>query len=37
MIEALATWRPRALSVLRIVTGLIIIQHGMAKLIGFPT
>jgi putative oxidoreductase len=36
MIEALAAWRPRALSVLRIVTGLMIIQHGMAKLIGFP-
>ena len=36
MIEALAAWRPRALSVLRIVTGLMIIQHGMAKLLGFP-
>ena len=36
MTEALAAWTPRALSVLRIVTGLLIIQHGMAKIIGFP-
>ena len=36
MTEALAAWAPRALSVLRIITGLMIIQHGMAKLIGFP-
>jgi putative oxidoreductase len=36
MTEALAAWTPRALSLLRIITGLIIIQHGMAKLIGFP-
>lgn len=31
-----AAWAPRALSVLRIVAGLMIIQHGMGKLIGFP-
>jgi putative oxidoreductase len=36
MTEALAAWAPRALSLLRIVTGLLIIQHGMGKLIGFP-
>ena len=36
MIEALAAWTPRALSLLRIITGLLIIQHGMAKIIGFP-
>jgi putative oxidoreductase len=36
MTEAAAAWPPRALSVLRIVTGLLIIQHGMAKVIGFP-
>jgi len=36
MIETLAAWAPRALSVLRIITGLMIVQHGMAKLIGFP-
>ena len=36
MIDALAAWKPRALSVLRIVAGLLIIQHGMAKYFGFP-
>jgi putative oxidoreductase len=36
MIETMAAWAPRALSVLRIITGLMIIEHGMAKLIGFP-
>src|SRR4030081_781795 len=36
MREALAAWTPRALSILRIITGLLIIQHGMAKIIGFP-
>src|SRR5512140_1104024 len=36
MIETIAAWRPQALSLLRIVTGLLIIQHGMAKIIGFP-
>ena len=34
--ETMAAWTPRALSVLRIISGLMIIQHGMAKLIGFP-
>ena len=36
MTEALAAWTPRALSILRIITGLLIIQHGMGKLLGFP-
>lgn len=36
MTEALAAWTPRVLSILRIVTGLLILQHGMAKIIGFP-
>ena len=36
MIEALAAWSPRALSLLRIITGLMIVQHGMGKIIGFP-
>ena len=36
MMETMAAWAPRALSVLRIITGLMIIEHGMAKLIGFP-
>ena len=36
MTEAPAAWRPRALSVLRFITGLLIIQHGMGKIIHFP-
>ena len=36
MLESLAAHAPRALSVLRIITGLLIIQHGMGKIIGFP-
>jgi putative oxidoreductase len=36
MNDTLAAWTPRALSILRIITGLLIIQHGMAKIIGFP-
>jgi putative oxidoreductase len=36
MNETMGAWTPRVLSVLRIVTGLLIIQHGMAKIIGFP-
>jgi putative oxidoreductase len=34
--ETIESWTPRALSVLRIITGLLIIQHGMGKLLGFP-
>jgi putative oxidoreductase len=36
MFENIAAWTPRALSVLRIVTGLMIVEHGLAKHIGFP-
>ena len=36
MTEALAAWRPRALSVLRFIAGLLIIQHGMGKIFHFP-
>src|SRR3954467_8085755 len=36
MNETFAAYTPRALSVLRIITGLLIIQHGMGKIIGFP-
>jgi putative oxidoreductase len=36
MFESFAAWRPQALSLLRIITGLLIIQHGMAKILGFP-
>jgi putative oxidoreductase len=32
----LQNWRPRALAVLRIVTGFILIPHGTAKLFGVP-
>ena len=31
-----ATWAPRALGALRIVTGYLFIAHGSAKLLGFP-
>jgi putative oxidoreductase len=30
------TWTPRLLSVLRIITALLLLQFGMAKLLGFP-
>jgi putative oxidoreductase len=36
MNETMAAWSPRALSVLRIIMGLLIIQHGMGKLLHFP-
>jgi putative oxidoreductase len=29
-------WSPRALSILRIVAGFLIMQHGMQKLLGLP-
>jgi putative oxidoreductase len=29
-------WTPRALAVLRIVTAFLFVQHGTAKLFGFP-
>lgn len=31
-----ATWSPRLLSVLRIMSGLLFMQHGTAKLLGIP-
>jgi putative oxidoreductase len=31
-----ATWSPRLLSVLRIVVGLLFLQHGLSKYFGFP-
>jgi putative oxidoreductase len=31
-----AAWTPRALSVLRIITGLLFLEHGTQKLLGFP-
>jgi putative oxidoreductase len=30
-------WRSRALSVLRIVTGVLFLGHGTGKLLGFPS
>ncbi len=30
------TWAPRALSLLRIVAGLLFVEHGLAKVFGFP-
>jgi len=34
--NARATWSPRVLSLLRIMTGLLFLQHGLAKYIQFP-
>jgi putative oxidoreductase len=31
-----ASWSPRMLSVLRIMTGLLFLEHGTQKLLGFP-
>ena len=33
---ALGLWAPRVLSILRIVAGLLFIEHGTQKLLGFP-
>ena len=30
------TWRPYVLSILRIVVGLLFLQHGLSKVFGFP-
>jgi putative oxidoreductase len=35
-VTASAIWSPRILSVLRIVAGLIVLQYGLAKLLGWP-
>lgn len=32
----LTAWAPRVLSIVRIVAGLIFLEHGMQKLLGFP-
>ena len=34
--DVLATWAPRLLSVLRIMTGLLFLEHGTAKFFSFP-
>src|SRR4051812_25882772 len=33
---SLATWEPVALTALRIMTGLLFLEHGTSKLLGFP-
>jgi hypothetical protein len=32
----IASWSPRILSVLRMMTGLLVLKHGTQKLLGFP-
>jgi putative oxidoreductase len=34
--DSLTRWSPQALSLLRIVAGLVILQYGTAKILGFP-
>jgi len=34
--EASTIWAPRVLSILRIVVGLVLLQYGLAKLVGWP-
>jgi putative oxidoreductase len=34
--DVCATWSPRLLSVLRIITALVILQYALTKLFGFP-
>src|SRR5215813_1515789 len=34
--ETYISWQPRVLSLLRIMTGLLFLQYGMAKLLKFP-
>lgn len=36
MMNALNAWQPQVLSVLRIISALLFIQHGTVKLLGFP-
>jgi putative oxidoreductase len=36
MYKTLTAWTPHALSVLRIYTGLLLLAHGTAKILGFP-
>src|SRR5690349_11652634 len=36
MFDRYSAYQPQLLSVLRIVTGLLFVTHGMAKVLGFP-
>jgi putative oxidoreductase len=33
----MSDWEPRMLSILRIIAGLLFMQHGLSKLFGFPS
>ncbi|HVC62254.1 MAG TPA: DoxX family protein [Acetobacteraceae bacterium] len=33
----MTVWEPRMLSILRIMTGLLFMEHGLSKLFGFPS
>lgn len=35
-LAALGRWEPRILSILRIIVGLLFLQHGLSKILGFP-
>jgi|SRR5215472_1715553 len=35
-LEPVGRWQPRILSVLRIMVGLLYLQHGLSKVFGFP-
>ncbi|HWV98001.1 MAG TPA: DoxX family protein [Xanthobacteraceae bacterium] len=37
MNESLARWQPAVLSLLRFMSGLLLLQHGTGKILGFPT
>ena len=34
--QTVSAWSPRVLSILRIAAGLLILQHGTTKILGFP-
>lgn len=36
MFDSIARYQPQLLSVLRIVSGLLLLEHGTAKVLGFP-
>ena len=36
MCQLLAAWQPRVLSLLRFMSGLLLLQHGTQKMLGFP-
>lgn len=36
LLQTASAWAPRVLSILRIAAGLLILQHGTTKILGFP-